>query len=74
MSPNDRELLTRFYLEEQSQERVCEQMNLTATQFRLLKNRAKARLLIAVQEKHSCPSTAGRRMAALLNRFEAILR
>ena len=39
----DREILTRFYLHEQSQEQICEEMGLTETQFRLLKSRAKAR-------------------------------
>jgi RNA polymerase sigma-70 factor, ECF subfamily len=39
----DREILTRFYLHEQSQEEICDQMNLSETQFRLLKSRAKAR-------------------------------
>jgi RNA polymerase sigma-70 factor (ECF subfamily) len=39
----DREILTRFYLDEQSQEQICEDMSLTETQFRLLKSRAKAR-------------------------------
>jgi RNA polymerase sigma-70 factor (ECF subfamily) len=39
----DREILTRFYLDEQTQEQICEDMNLTETQFRLLKSRAKAR-------------------------------
>jgi RNA polymerase sigma factor (sigma-70 family) len=43
MSPRDREILTRFYLNEESQEQICDEMNLTATQFRLLKSRAKAR-------------------------------
>lgn len=43
VSPRDREILTRFYLMEQTQEQICEQMNLTETQFRLLKSRAKAR-------------------------------
>lgn len=43
ISKRDREILTRFYLLEQSQEKICEQMNLTETQFRLLKSRAKAR-------------------------------
>ncbi|MEJ7608394.1 MAG: sigma-70 family RNA polymerase sigma factor, partial [Bryobacteraceae bacterium] len=43
MSVRDREVLTRFYLQEQSQEQVCDSMNLTSTQFRLLKSRAKAR-------------------------------
>jgi RNA polymerase sigma factor (sigma-70 family) len=39
----DREVLTRFYLQEQSAERICADMNLTETQFRLIKSRAKAR-------------------------------
>jgi RNA polymerase sigma factor (sigma-70 family) len=43
MSARDREILTRFYLREQTQEQVCEEMNLSETQFRLLKSRAKAR-------------------------------
>ena len=43
ISRRDREILTRFYLEEQTQEQICEDMNLTETQFRLLKSRAKAR-------------------------------
>lgn len=43
LSARDREVLTRFYLQEQSQEQICREMNLTDTQFRLLKSRAKAR-------------------------------
>ncbi|HYL35281.1 MAG TPA: sigma-70 family RNA polymerase sigma factor [Bryobacteraceae bacterium] len=43
LSERDREILTRFYLHEQSQEQICAEMNLTDTQFRLLKSRAKAR-------------------------------
>lgn len=43
MSEKDREVLTRFYLLEQSQEQICDDMCLTETQFRLLKSRAKAR-------------------------------
>lgn len=39
----DREILTRFYLHEQTQEQICEDMDLSDTQFRLLKSRAKAR-------------------------------
>ncbi|MEO5925423.1 MAG: sigma-70 family RNA polymerase sigma factor [Bryobacteraceae bacterium] len=39
----DREILTRFYLQEQSQEQICAEMELSDTQFRLLKSRAKAR-------------------------------
>ncbi len=43
LSARDREILKRFYLDEQGQEEVCEDMNLSETQFRLLKSRAKAR-------------------------------
>jgi RNA polymerase sigma-70 factor, ECF subfamily len=43
MGRRDREILTRFYLHEQTQEQICEEMSLTETQFRLLKSRAKAR-------------------------------
>lgn len=39
----DREILTRFYLLEQSQEQICSEMELSDTQFRLLKSRAKSR-------------------------------
>ncbi len=43
ISPRDREILTRFYLQGQSQDEICGAMQLTETQFRLLKSRAKAR-------------------------------
>ena len=43
ISSRDREILTRFYLYEQSQEQICEEMRLSETQFRLLKSRAKTR-------------------------------
>jgi RNA polymerase sigma-70 factor, ECF subfamily len=39
----DREVLIRFYLDEQTPEQICQSMNLTETQFRLIKSRAKAR-------------------------------
>jgi len=39
----DREILTRFYLHEQSPEQICSDMELSPTQFRLLKSRAKIR-------------------------------
>jgi RNA polymerase sigma-70 factor (ECF subfamily) len=35
--------LTRFYLKEQPQEQICREMDLSETQFRLLKSRAKAK-------------------------------
>jgi RNA polymerase sigma factor (sigma-70 family) len=43
LSDKDREILTRFYLHEQTQEEICDDMGLSETQFRLLKSRAKAR-------------------------------
>jgi len=43
VSRRDREILTRFYLRGESQEKICLEMKLTETQFRLLKSRAKAR-------------------------------
>ncbi|HWQ53539.1 MAG TPA: sigma-70 family RNA polymerase sigma factor [Bryobacteraceae bacterium] len=39
----DREILVRFYLQEQTAGEICRDMALTETQFRLLKSRAKAR-------------------------------
>lgn len=43
ISPRDREILTRFYLLNQTQQQICSEMCLNDTQFRLLKSRAKAR-------------------------------
>ncbi len=43
VSRRDREILNRFYVLEQSQERICAEMGLSYNQFRLLKSRAKAR-------------------------------
>lgn len=43
LSERDREVLTRFYIEEQSAEQIREELNLTETQYRLIKSRAKNR-------------------------------
>lgn len=43
MPGKDREILDRFYVQEQLPELICDEMNLSITQFRLLKSRAKAR-------------------------------
>lgn len=45
MSTADRDVLARFYLRGESPTSICESMGLTATQFRLLKWRAKARFV-----------------------------
>lgn len=42
MPKRDRDVLQRFYVEEQSKEQICREMNLTPTQFRLLKSKAKS--------------------------------
>lgn len=39
----DREVLTRFYLDEESVQDICRDLDLSETQFRLIKSRAKAR-------------------------------
>jgi RNA polymerase sigma-70 factor (ECF subfamily) len=43
LSEKDREILTRFYVLEQSQDEICREMALSETQFRLLRSKAKAR-------------------------------
>lgn len=43
LSPRDREILIRFYFEEQDSRHICLEMHLTATQFRLYKSRALAK-------------------------------
>jgi RNA polymerase sigma-70 factor, ECF subfamily len=43
ISARDREILVRFYLREESPKQICQQMSLSATQFRLFKSRALAR-------------------------------
>lgn len=47
----DREILSRFYLQEQTAEQICSEMNLTSTQFRIFKSRAKAVLTRGVQRR-----------------------
>jgi RNA polymerase sigma-70 factor (ECF subfamily) len=44
LSDKERQILTRFYLHEHTKEQICRDMNLTDTQFRLAKSRAKQRL------------------------------
>jgi RNA polymerase sigma-70 factor, ECF subfamily len=43
LSDRDREILTRFYLHEETQGKIRQEMHLTEIQFRLIKSRAKAR-------------------------------
>ncbi len=44
LSPLDREVLRRFYLEDHSKERICRELQLTANQFRNIKSQAKLTL------------------------------
>jgi RNA polymerase sigma-70 factor (ECF subfamily) len=44
LSLKEREILTRFYLDEQPKDQICREMALSDTQFRLAKSRAKQRL------------------------------
>ncbi|MDP8981137.1 MAG: sigma-70 family RNA polymerase sigma factor [Acidobacteriota bacterium] len=57
LSPREREILTRFYLEEQTERQVCEQMGLTIPKFRRLKSRAAARFVSASGEKRDDASS-----------------
>ena len=43
LSSRQRDILTRFYVDEQPASQICAEMNLNETQFRLLKSRAKQR-------------------------------
>ena len=55
ISRRDREILTRFYLYEQPQSQICEEMSLTETQFRLLKSRAKSRFAELGRKRLTAP-------------------
>ena len=44
LKPQEQEILTRFYLKGERPEVICEEMNLTETQFRLNKSRSKQKL------------------------------
>jgi RNA polymerase sigma-70 factor (ECF subfamily) len=63
LSARDREVLTRFYLHEESQDHIIQEMQLTETQFRLLKSRAKARFT-ELSRKRMNPSPLRRRVVA----------
>ena len=45
LTNREREILVRFYLQEQDEIQICAEMVLTHTQYRLLKSRSKIRLL-----------------------------
>ena len=47
---DDQEILNRFYVDGQAMEMVCQEMNLTPTQFRLRKSQAIAKFMEAGQK------------------------
>jgi RNA polymerase sigma-70 factor (ECF subfamily) len=49
----DREVLTRFYLYDQTPDQICTDLRLTETQFRLTKSRAKSRYTELVRRRFS---------------------
>jgi RNA polymerase sigma factor (sigma-70 family) len=53
LNKRDREVLTRFYLKEQAPEEICRDLDLTATQFRLIKSRAKTRFVELAKSRFS---------------------
>lgn len=59
MPGRDRNVLVRFYFEEQTPEHICRDLDLTGTQFRLIKSRAKRRFteLCAVRFAQRKPPT-----------------
>jgi RNA polymerase sigma factor (sigma-70 family) len=69
LSDKDREILTRFYLREQSQDQICREMKLTETQFRLLKSRAKARFGELGKKKLTGRSSQGISMRTSVSSF-----
>lgn len=56
LGKRDREVLIRFYLHEQEPEEICLALNLTATQFRLIKSRAKTRFVELAKRRFSLRS------------------
>lgn len=55
LKPQEREILTRFYLKGEKPEFICEQMQITETQFRLNKSRSKKKLESLTQKRMQRP-------------------
>ena len=53
MNDRDFEVLSRFYLREQTPRQICDEMGMTQVQFQLLKSRAKGRLADLMRRKLS---------------------
>lgn len=68
LSTRDREVLERFYLHEQSPEKIQAEMGMTETQYRLTKSRAKAKFVLLGQKLMST-TTACRSVRKAENAF-----
>jgi RNA polymerase sigma-70 factor (ECF subfamily) len=64
LKPQEREILTRFYLKGERPEVICEAMNLTDTQFRLNKSRSKQKLEAFTAKRLKTPIRPVKPMAA----------
>ncbi len=65
MKPLEQEVPRRFYLHGQREEQICRELNMSETSFRLLKSRAKTRLVEATQRvMRKGPTTALKRAIA----------
>jgi len=53
LKKRDREVLIRFYMQEQAADEICRDLDLTATQFRLIKSRAKTRFVDLARKRFS---------------------
>ncbi len=53
LKARDREVLIRFYLKEQAPDDICRDLDLSATQFRLIKSRAKTRFVELAKRRFS---------------------
>ena len=53
LKTRDREVLVRFYLKEQDPDSICRDLDLSATQFRLIKSRAKSRFVELAKRRFS---------------------
>jgi len=63
LRPRDREILVRFYFEEQDSDKICREMGLSATQFRLYKSRALAKCTLMNRPQRPPYSTKPLRIA-----------
>jgi RNA polymerase sigma factor (sigma-70 family) len=55
LKPRDRELLTRFYLQEETPLEICQGMHISPTQFRLWKSRAIAKCYASARRNRTQP-------------------